>query len=606
MSVREKLDQVPSKPGAYVLKSESGRILYIGKAKVLKNRLRTYFQSPATHPRLRALMSKVTDFETVVTDTDVEALILEANLIRLHRPRYNVNLKDDKRYPWLKITVDEPYPRLSVVRRRKQDGGRYFGPYTNVKAMRATLRTLRKIFPIRTCPFSLPSSRSIPLCLDYHIRRCMGPCQGMVSQEDYWRMIDGVCLFLSGKKTHLKALLRRQMLGAAERKNFELAAQLRDQMFALEAVLRKQKVVSPDAGDRDVLAYAARDSHACGVILQIREGAIIARQHFHVNVPSVSDPSDVLSTLIRRYYGDAALIPGEILLSQKLADMHLLEQWMRIRRGKKVVIRVPQRGEKFKLVRMAMENARLLLRETMAERQKKKAQPPRPVAALQKELGLPRPPRHIQAFDVSTILGQDAVGSLVVFRSGRAAKREYRRYRIKSVGQQDDFAMIAEVVSRRFQRLLREQRELPDLVVVDGGKGQLSAAREAIADLGVKEQPMVGLAKRLDEVFLPDRYQPIMISKSSPALKLLQRIRDEAHRFAVQYHRQLRGRRVRGSQLETIPGIGPERVRRLLKHFGSLRRLADSSLEDLREVPGLGRQLAGRIYEHLHESASAS
>jgi excinuclease ABC subunit C len=600
MSLRQKLNRLPSQPGVYILKGGQGRILYIGKAKVLRNRLRSYFQGTPTHPRLRVLISKVADFETVVTDTEVEALILEANLIRLHRPRYNVNLKDDKRYPFLKVTVNEPYPRLLIVRRRKPDGARYFGPYTNVKAMRATLRTLRKIFPIRTCSFPLPSSRSVPVCLDYHINRCLGPCQGMVSHADYRRMIESVCLFLSGKKAHLAALLRRQMLQAAERKNFELAAQLRDQLFALEAVMRRQKVVSPDLVDRDVLAYAAQDHRACGVILQIREGSVIARQHFYVTVPSISSASDVISALIRRHYADATLIPEEILVSHELDDMELIQRWLRTNRAKKVTIRVPQRGQKAKLVRMASENARHLLRETMVERQRRKARPSAPVAGLQKELGLAEAPGHIQAFDISNILGQDAVGSMVVFRNGRTAKKEYRRFKVKSVPGQNDFAMMAEVIGRRFQRLLREDRELPDLVVVDGGKGQLSSARKALVDLGISEQPMVGLAKRMDELFLPNRRDAFMIPKSSPALKLLQRIRDEAHRFAVQYHRKLREGRLRGSELEAIAGIGRERSRRLLNHFGSLKRLKASSREELSAVPGLGRKLARRVYEHLH------
>lgn len=603
MTLREKLNQLPCQPGVYIFKGDKGRILYIGKAKVLKNRLRSYFQSAPAHPRLQALIRRVADFETVVTDTEVEALILEANLIRLHHPRYNVNLKDDKRYPFLKVTADEAYPRLMVVRRRKQDGGRYFGPYTNVKAMRATLRTLRKIFPIRTCSHPLPSPRSVSLCLDYHIKRCLGPCQNRVSQEDYRRMIDGVCLFLSGKKAQLGVLLRRQMLQAAERENFELAAQLRDQLLALDSVMRKQKVISPDAVDRDVLAYVAQEGRACGVILQIREGAVIARQHFHVTVPSISSPSDVLSTLIRRHYGDATLIPGEILMCPGLRDKDLIERWLRIKRGRKVTLRVPQRGEKAKLVRMALENAQLLMREAMAERERRRSKPPRPVAVLQKELGLKRPPGHIQAFDISNIMGQDAVGSMVVFRNGRPTPKEYRRYKVKSVRAQDDFAMMAEVVRRRFRRLLEEKRRLPDLVVVDGGKGQLSAVQKALVDLGLSEQPILGLAKRLDEVFFPDRTAAIMIGKDSPALRLLQRIRDEAHRFALGYHRQLRGRRVRRSELEHIPGIGEELTRRLLSHFGSLRRLTASSPEDLKQVPGLGRQLAQRVFEHLHKTA---
>jgi excinuclease ABC subunit C len=602
MILHEKLSQVPVRPGIYILKSATGKFLYIGKAKILKNRLRSYFQSPPVHPRLRALIRRVADFETVVTDTEVEALILEANLIRLHHPRYNVNLKDDKRYPFLKVTIDEPYPRLLVVRRRKQDGARYFGPYTNVKAMRATIRTLRKIFPIRTCSFPLPSDRRVSLCLDYHIKRCLGPCQEMVNQGDYQRMIEGICLFLSGKKAHLEALLRRQMLQAASKENFEWAAQLRDQLYALEAVLRKQMVVSSDSIDRDVLAYAVQGNSACGVILQIREGAITGRQHYHVTVPSVSEPSDILSAVIRRHYSDNTMVPEEILTSLEPEDGDLMERWLRDKRGKKVSIRVPQRGKKVKLVRMALENAQLLLREAMEERRKRKDRSPLPIAVLQEELRLKRPPRHIQAFDISNIQGQDAVGSLVVFRNGRPTKKEYRRFKIKSVGGQDDFAMMAEVIGRRFRRLLEEKRELPDLVVVDGGKGQLSAAGKALAELGVSEQPMMGLAKRLDEVFLPDHPDAIMIPKSSPALKLLQRIRDEAHRFAVGYHRQLRERRLRGSNLETIPGIGRERARRLLNHFGSLKRLTASSLDDLKKVPGLGPQLARRVYECLQKT----
>ena len=604
--LRDKLSQVPSKPGVYILKSENGRILYIGKAKILRKRLSSYFQSSPAHPRLRALIRRVADFETVVTDTEVEALILEANLIRLHHPRYNVNLKDDKRYAFLKVTVTEPYPRLLVVRRREQDGAQYFGPYTNVKAMRATIKTLRTIFPIRTCSFPLPSERRISLCLDYHIKRCSGPCQDMVSREDYRRMIEGICLFLSGQKAHLVSLLRRQMLQAAQKKNFESAAQLRDQLSALEAVLRKQKVVSTDVADRDVLAYAAQGNQACGVILQIREGSVTARQHYHVTVPSVSEPTDILSMVIRRHYGDITMIPKEILLSLRLEDMDLMERWLQDKRGKRVTIRVPQRGKKAELVRMALENAQLLLREAMVERRGKKERSPQPVAALQAELGLKRPPRHIQAFDISNIQGQDAVGSLVVFRNGRPSKREYRRFRIKSVRGQDDFAMMAEVIGRRFRRLLEENRQLPDLVVVDGGKGQLSAARKTLVDLRISDQPLVGLAKRLDEVFLVDHPDAIMIPKSSAALKLLQRIRDEAHRFAVVYHRHLRKRRIRGSVLEVIPGIGQERARRLLNHFGSLRRLTASSLDDLRRVPGLGPRLAQRVHERLKEVGSIS
>lgn len=595
MILRSKLEQIPSRPGVYLLKGADGRILYIGKAKVLKNRLRSYLIEDQAHPRLRALVRRVTEVDTVVTDTEVEALILEANLIRLHRPRYNVNLKDDKRYPFIKVTLAEPFPRLLVVRRRKEDGSRYFGPYTNAGAMRATIRTLRKIFPIRACSHTLPGRRPVSLCLDYHIKRCLGPCEEKISRRDYRQMVAGVCLFLSGEKTRLDQLLRKEMEVAAKRENFELAAQLRDQLFALQVVMRKQKVASSDGADRDVLAFAHQGSRACGVILQVREGAIISRQHFHAILPSLIDPTETLSTLIRRHYGDATLIPREMLLSHRPDDLVLLRQWLSDQRGGPVHLAVPQRGDKVKLVRMALVNAHHLLRQDMADREGKKAAVPRSLTALQQELNLEVVPRRLEAFDISNIGGQDAVGSLVVFRDGRAVKKEYRRFKIRSVRGQDDVAMMAEVVARRYRRLLAEHRKLPDLIMVDGGRGQISAACGALRTLGLQQPPVIGLAKRLDEVFLPDRSQPAMISKSSPALRLLQRIRDEAHRFAIEYHRRLRGRRIRESGLEAIPGIGDRRSHQLLKHFGSLRRLRAASREELLEIPGLGPKLVERI-----------
>jgi excinuclease ABC subunit C len=593
------MEQIPTRPGVYLLKGADGKILYIGKAKILRNRLRHYLIENQDDPRLRALVRQVTDVETVVTDTEVEALILEANLIRLHRPRYNVNLKDDKRYPFIKITLAEAFPRLLVVRRRQDDGARYFGPYTNVRAMRATIRTLRKIFPVRTCSHALPGHGNVSLCLDYHIKRCLGPCEGKISRQDYRQMIEGVCLFLSGEKSRLDRMLRQEMEIASKRQNFELAAQLRDQLFALQAVMRKQKVVSPDGIDRDVLAFAHRGTKACGVILQFREGAIISRQQFHASLPAPVEPVQMLSTLIRRHYADAALIPRELLLSHRPDDFDLLRRWLSDQRGGPVQLAVPQRGEKVKLVRMALINAHHLLRRNLAERDKKRSAVPGSVTALQRELNLEKAPRRLEAFDISTIGGQDAVGSLVVFRDGRARKKEYRRFRIRTVRGQDDTAMMAEVVERRFRRLLKEDRAFPDLVVVDGGKGQVSAAQGVLKKLELQNQPLIGLAKRLDEIFLPGRSTPVMIAKSSPALRLLQRMRDEAHRFAVEYHRRLRGRRVRQSGLEAIPGIGHHRARQLLRYFGSMKRLRKASREDLAELPGLGPALAERIVNAL-------
>jgi excinuclease ABC subunit C len=413
-------------------------------------------------------------------------------------------------------------------------------------------------------------------------------------------MIEGVCLFLAGEKSRLDRLLRREMEAAAERENFELAARLRDQLFALQAVMRKQKVVSADGADRDVLAFDHRGARACGVILQVREGAIISQQHFHATLPAINDPAEMLSVLIRRHYGDATLIPGEILLSHRLDDRDLIRRWLSDQRGGPVHLAVPQRGEKVKLVRMALANAQHLLRKDLAEHDQKKSALPLSIQALQRELVLKQAPRHLEAFDLSNIAGQDAVGSMVVFRDGRASKREYRHFRIRSVKGQDDTAMMAEVIGRRFRRMLDEKRHFPDLVMVDGGKGQISAARGALRQLGLEHQPVIGLAKRLDEVYMPGERWPLMISKSSPALRLLQRIRDEAHRFAIQYHRHLRRQRIQQSGLKAIPGIGPRRNRQLLRHFGSLQRLRGASREELLEIPGLGPKLVERILTALH------
>jgi excinuclease ABC subunit C len=600
MELKTKLQNLPNKPGVYLMKDKSGRIIYVGKAKSLKNRVRAYFHNtPPYHPKISALISRISDFDVLATDSEMEALILEANLVKEYKPRYNVNLKDDKRYPYLKVT-DEPFPRVLVVRRVKQDGAKYFGPYTNVKAMRNTLRILRRIFPVRSCNYALHSKRKVKLCLDYHIKRCLGPCQGKVSQEEYQAVIKDVLLFLSGRNNLLKEQLQEKMNHYSAEEKFEKAAFIRDQIKALESVMEKQKVSGMDPVDRDVIALARHKKDISVVTLQIREGILVGRQNFHLTGLKETADSEIWSTFLRRYYMHSPIVPPEIILSTGVADQEMIESWLSNKRAGKVRIITPQRGNKFKLLEMAGYNARLSLDELLLQRQDAKKRVPPAVESLQKDLYLPLPPRRIVAFDISNLGSQDAVGSLVFFRDGRPLKSRYRRFRIKAVAGQDDFAMMAEVVRRYFSRLTEEKKDYPDLVLIDGGKGQLSSAVNILHELGINKQSVAALAKRLDEVFLPHRSEPLMIPKGSVSLKLLQRIRDEAHRFAVEYHRKRRKRRTVRSELDEITGVGPSRRKILLKRFGSVEEIKRADLDDLMEAEGINRKVAKKIYAHFH------
>ncbi len=582
------------------MKDASGRIIYVGKAKSLKNRVRAYFHDTSPyHPKISALISKISDFDVLATDSEMEALILEANLIKQHKPRYNVNLKDDKRYPYLKVT-DEPFPRVLVVRRVKKDRAKYFGPHTNVKAMRNTLKMLRKVFPIRSCNYALPSSRKIKLCLDYHINRCLGPCEGKVSPEEYREIVRDVLLFLSGKNSLLMEHLKGRMSEYSAREEFERAAQARDQLRALESVTEKQKVASVEQPDRDIVAFARDGKDISVVALQIREGVLTGRQNFHLVGLKESADSEILSNFLRQYYMHSAVIPPEIILPAAIDDQQMIENWLRSRREGQVRIIVPQRGGKVKLLEMAGYNARLSLDELLLQRSEEKKKVPPAVEALKKDLYLSVPPRKIAAFDISNLGPTDAVGSLVFFEEGRPKKSRYRRFKIRSVEGQDDFAMMAEVVCRYFAGLAQEKKGFPDLVLIDGGKGQLSAALYALSGLGMEKQDVVALAKRLDEVFLPQRSSPLMIEKGSASLTLLQRIRNEAHRFAIQYHRKLRKKRTIGSELDRIPGVGPARRESLLKRFRSVAKIKEAGLEELSKLQGINKRVAENIYNHFH------
>ncbi len=601
MDLKTKLRNLPAKPGVYLMKDVRSRIIYVGKAKSLRSRVRAYFQdSPPPDSKTSALISKITDFDVLVTDSEMEALILEANLIKKHRPRYNVNLRDDKRYPYVKVT-DEPFPRVLVVRRVGKDKAHYFGPYTNVKAMRNTLKILRRVFAVRSCNYPLPSNKRVRLCLDYHIKRCPGPCEGKISAEEYGETVRDILLFLSGKNSLLVKNLEGKMNDYSSREEYEKAAAVRDQIHALESVTEKQKVAEMDQVDRDILAFAREGRDIALVALQIREGVLIGRQTFHLTATRESTDQEILSTFIRQYYMHSATVPQEVILPGQIDDQAMIDEWLSSKRGSGVKIVHPQRGQKVRLLAMALSNARLSLEEVLLQRSAARAEVPPVVKSLEKDLYLSTPPRSVVAFDISNLGPSNAVGSLVFFQDGRSRKSNYRRFKIRGIEGQDDFAMMRQVVSRHFRRLTQEKRPYPDLVLIDGGKGQLQAALEALKELGIRDQNVVALAKRLDEVFLPATPNSLMIPKGSASLRLLQRIRDEAHRFAVSYHRQLRKKGVTRSELDRIPGIGPVRREVLLRHFRSVEQIKRADLQDLIATRGLGKKAAERVYKHFHE-----
>ena len=597
------------------MKDSSGKVIYVGKAKSLRHRVRAYFSEwihtgqdqekniwAQQDARFNALVSRISDFEALVTDSEMEALILESNLVKEYKPRYNVNLKDDKRYPYIKITTNEPYPRVLVVRRPQADKAKYFGPYTNVKAMRQTLRLLRRIFPVRSCNYFLPTKKKIKLCLDFYIKRCLGPCEDKISQKEYTEIIKEVILFLAGKNSQLLEHLKQKMNDYAQKEEYEKAAAIRDQILGLESVMQKQKVVETEKKDKDIIAFARLGKDISVASLQIREGALIGRQHFYLTATKKTSDNEVLSAFVKQYYMNAAIIPQEIILPTFLEEQEIIERWLWARRDGRVKLIIPQKGEKFKLLKMAEENAQLLLKELLLQKEERKKKVPQLIEQLQKDLYLKVPPRAIAAFDISNIGSADACGSLVFFEDGRAKKSEYRRFKIKTVEGQDDFAMIGEVVGRYFRNLQEEKKKFPDLVLIDGGKGQLSSAIKSLNSLGIPDQNVIGLAKRLDEVFLPERPDSLMIPKSSSSLRLLQRIRDEAHRFALGYHRKLRTKRTIQSELDQIPGIGEKRRRALLTYFGSVKRIGEASIEEIAKVQGIPSKVAEEIHRYFHSS----
>jgi excinuclease ABC subunit C len=598
-SLKETLDHLPKAPGVYLMREGSGKIIYIGKAKSLRSRVRSYFTPGAFDGRAQfvALVSNVREVEYIVTDSDREALILEANLVKQHKPRYNITLKDDKKYPYIKVTA-EPFPRIIVTRDIEKDGGRYLGPYTNVKAMRNMLNLMHKLFRVRSCDYALPN-KNVRLCLDYEIGRCDGPCEDLISPGNYKKLIDEAVLFLTGRRAQVARIVREEMELASEELRFEEAAIFRDRLDALERVTNRQKMMSQDLSDWDLIAIAREDDEACGVVMEVREGRLIGRQHYFVGGIMDAPDSDVRSSFIRLFYLTSSFVPREVYVAGSVDDETTIVDWLNDRAGASVAIKIPQRGDKAQLLKMAEGNAGLLLTERRLKRENRKQQVPASVMSLQRDLSLANLPRRVEAVDISNIQGIDPVASLVCFVDGRPSKKDYRHFKITGIEGANDFAMMHQVVTRRFKRLSEEGQTFPDLLLIDGGKGQLSSAVSALRSLGLENQPVIGLAKRLEEVFIPGHSDPQNIPKVSSSLRLLQALRDESHRFAVTFHRQVRGKRTLHSALEDIEGVGPARRKQLLRHFGSMKRLRAAELDEVKAVEGVGPKLAEQIVSAL-------
>ncbi len=592
-SVAEKVARAPNEPGVYLLKDDKGRVIYIGKARVLRERLRAYL-GPQKDPRLVALVRRISDIETIVTRSEVEALLLEESLIKIKKPRYNVRLRDDKKYPYLKITVNEPFPRIFVTRNIKPDGSVLFGPYTSARELRRALRAVKRIFRIRTCKRTLPDPNQKEPCLNFQMKRCLGPCRGSVNPEEYRQLVEDVIEFLSGNNEKLTAELERRMWQEAEQQRYEQAAMLRDQLLALREIVRNQQVVTADRKARDVIGLARGEKDAAVALFRIREGKIVAREEYFLNATKDTSEEELLEGLLRSIYTHTADLPEEIVLPAPITDEDLFRELFWEKKGRRVVISAPQRGEKRKLVELAQRNAEKALAEAVPVVERI----PEGSRQLAEILRLATPPRLIEGVDISNTQGSNAVGSVVVFRDGKPLKSQYRLFKIRTVSGPNDFAMMEEVLARRVRGLLEKNLPLPDLVLVDGGKGQLSAAIKAYHQFD-REIPILGLAKRTDTLFYIDGRE-ISIPAASAALKLLKRIRDESHRFAITFHRKLRGKKLVESELDRIPGVGAVRRQALLQHFGSLNKLRGAGVNDIAQVKGIGKSLAEKIYEYFH------
>jgi len=604
---KNQIKQIPTKPGVYFFKDLENEIIYIGKAKNLRNRVRSYFQK-SKHQSAKniSLIKRISNVEWLVVRSEVEALLTEANLIKQHQPHYNVSLKDDKSFPYIRITK-EPYPRVFITREVVRDGSKYFGPYTDVYHLRRSLKAVHKIFPVRSCDYFINdesiAAEKVSLCLDYHIKKCQGPCEGMVPESDYNEMIKQVIQFLQGRTKETEKYIQNQMEKASSETRFEDAGMYRDQLHAIGQFKDRQRKVAADFEDRDVFAFAKEEDYAIAVIVRIRNGRITSREKISLRKLDELD-AVTLETIITRFYLESDFIPKEISLPLEPDNQDQLNIWLKEKRNGAVQLSVPQRGEKAKEVRLAYQNAKLLLGEWMLNRKKRRELVPKMINQLQDDLQLKVPPRRIEAFDISHLGGTNTVGSMVCFTDGKAKKSAYRKFKVKTVEGIDDFASMREIVHRRYKRVKEEGIGLPDLILIDGGKGQLSMAVSALRELGLDYLPIVGLAKKLEEVFVPGQADAQSIHKQSPGLILLRRIRDEAHRFAITFQKQKRTASISTSVFHEIPGMGEKRVKKLLRKYKDIQRIAGLKPEEIQKEMSLSSEIAKEIITTARKTTS--
>lgn len=599
--LHKKVENLPKLPGVYLFKTKNEKIIYIGKAKSLYHRVKSYFSNQLNSSKTLALVSKIFDLDVIVTDNEVEALILEANLIKQYKPRYNVNLKDDKSYPYIVITNEE-FPQVYPTRKIVHDGSKYFGPYTEVKVIKQALRVLRDVFKIRSCKYNLTEETiakgKYKVCLDYHIKKCDGPCEGLISREDYKKMIDEVEQVLLGNIDGLINDLIKEMNDYSGQLKFEKAAEIRNKIESLKVYANTQKMVSQEIIDRDIITFAVDIPDGVAAIFNVRKGKLVGRKKFTFNYNIELPDSQIISDLVRSIYSNPIEIPDEIIVEELPDEYEIIENWLCNKSGKNVTIYIPDNEDLKSLINLCKQNAVFDLNEIKLQRMKKEGQISFVLKSLQRDLYLPKPPLRIECFDISTLQGADTVASLVVFENGKPKKSDYRKFIIKSVKGQDDFASMSEVIERHYKRIIEENKSLPDLIMVDGGKGQLNSAIKTLKKIGLNNFNIIGLAKRLEEIFLPDRKESLMIPKTSSSLKLLQQIRNEAHRFAVTFHRDKRKKRIITTELENIPGIGTKTIELLFKTFGSVDKIKMLTLEELEKVVNKAR--AKIIFNYFH------
>lgn len=617
-NIDEELKKLPDEPGVYLMKDRGGQIIYVGKANSLRKRVRQYFQSSRNNPpKVNAMVKHIHEFEYIIVDSEVEALILEANLIKKHKPKYNILLRDDKQYPYIKVTTNEKYPRVIKTRRVLKDGAKYFGPYPNAYAVNDTIDIIRNLYPIRTCNrnFEKKQKNTRP-CLNYYIGRCLGPCQGNVDETKYLEMIDEIIMFLSGKEDKLLEVIEEKMKKAAENLDFESAAKYRDQINSLNIILEKQKVVSSNIIDQDVIGMARGIDEVCIQVFFIRGGKIVGREHFIIPDTFNEDRKEILSSFIKQFYLGTAYVPKEIFIEEEILDMEAISKWLSEKRGNRVSLRVPKRGEKSQLMEMVRRNAMDMLKqhgEKILRRQRKEEEA---LEQLKEVLGLDNVPNRIEAYDISNISGALSVGAMVVFEHGRPKKSDYRRFKIESVSGPDDYKSLEEVIRRRFIRGLKEKEIMeeneielkgfslfPDLIMMDGGKGQVNTALKVLEELGL-DIPICGLVK--DEFhntrgIIYDSKE-IRLDEDSPGFRLIYKIQEEAHRFAISYHRSLRSKSMIKSELDGIKGIGEKRKRELLRHFKTVENIKKASVDELAQVKSMNRRVAEDLYKHFRKN----